>query len=469
MVTMGKKLKKWLEIIAMAVITGICLVQVLYAVVWAVRNGNNVQDFYDTAVYLDSALTLQSDGWRLIGYSLILKVFLPFGKSFSVALYLGQCAIGILCFTQVIRSFVKLFWGEQLSFLKALPVAVYIITIPIIWQMQFAVLPDALCLSFLLLLCSGLMECRGLKDKPAPQVWGMIAGSLFMLGILERHYFYGGCILIGANLLAQLIHFFKKENRKRSNYITALGLAVIIFIMPIVVVTLWNITPKSETYAAYSPEADLWKRFVYPNIVDDYPYYSEDIQNVFSENDVIEVSGRYEYYRDKLMPLIEEYGTDNAKTICLEMVKTGWMLHRNELIEKTVKEGISYALIPALMPKYMYNNANSLYGHNFSRMYEVCPKLTADYMHVGMNGFLVVCVLGILMSGVRVLADKHTCKAVIKAILYSIVSTCCITLPAMLFSFARFDYRIGLFSTFAWGICSVVVIMFPILSKKNEQ
>ena len=161
MVTMGKKLKKWLEIIAMAVITGICLVQVLYAVVWAVRNGNNVQDFYDTAVYLDSALTLQSDGWRLIGYSLILKVFLPFGKSFSVALYLGQCAIGILCFTQVIRSFVKLFWGEQLSFLKALPVAVYIITIPIIWQMQFAVLPDALCLSFSLLLCSGLMECRG--------------------------------------------------------------------------------------------------------------------------------------------------------------------------------------------------------------------------------------------------------------------------------------------------------------------
>ena len=48
---MGKKLKKWLEIIAMAVITGICLVQVLYAVVWAVRNGNNVQDFYDTGTF----------------------------------------------------------------------------------------------------------------------------------------------------------------------------------------------------------------------------------------------------------------------------------------------------------------------------------------------------------------------------------------------------------------------------------
>ena len=465
---MSKKLKKWTEITAMAVVAGICLVQVIYAVIWAVSNGNNVQDFYDTAIYLDSALTMKSDGWRLIGYSCFLKLFLPLGENYAVPVYLVQCIVSLLCYAQMVRSCGKFFGGLQIPFFKALLVAVYLITIPIIWQMQCAILPDALCLSFAVLLCSGLMECWNVKDRISPFIWIMIGGSLFILGILERHYFYGGCILVGMNLAILLLRFLKKKNRNRKNGIVLIAVLLILLIVPLVTGAIRKATPGTGEYATYSTEADLWKRFVYPNIVEDYPYYSENVHELLSEEDVVASSGRYEYYMSELIPQLEAAGTENAKTLCWEMVKTGWEAHKQELVKQSAKESISYALMPVAMIKYMYNNANSLYGYNFNRMYEVSPGLTADYMHIGMNGFLVVCLLGILMVCVQAPANKNVRKSLIATVIYGIVTVSCITLPMMIFSFAKFDYRIGLFSAFAWGIIAVLAIMFPVLSEGNK-
>ena len=69
------KILKWFRIGCMAICTGIAVVQVIYAILWAIGNGNNIQDFYDSSIYLANANSLTSDGWRLIGYSLFLKVF----------------------------------------------------------------------------------------------------------------------------------------------------------------------------------------------------------------------------------------------------------------------------------------------------------------------------------------------------------------------------------------------------------
>ncbi len=465
---MSKKLKKWTEIVAMAVVAGICLVQVMYAVLWAVRNGNNVQDFYDTAIYLENALTMKSDGWRLIGYSVFLKLFLPLGENYAIPVYFVQCIVSLLCYAQMVRSGGKFFGGTEISFFKALLVAMYLITIPVIWQMQYSILPDALCLSFSVLLCSALMECWSAKEKISPYVWAMMGGSLFILGILERHYFYGGCLLVGMNLIIWFILFLKKKNRNRKVGTVLIGVLLILLIVPILVGTVRKITPGTGAYASYSIEADLWKRFVYPNIIEDYPYYSNEIQELLSEEDVAEYSGRYEYYMSGLIPQLAASGTEDVEDLCLEMVKTGWAAHKKELMVQSAKESISYALIPVAMIKYMYNNANSLYGYNYSRMYEVSAGFTADYMHVGMNGFFVVCLLGMIMVCIKTVTHKDIRRALVKAVVYSMISVCCITLPMMIFSFARFDYRVGLFSAYIWGMIAVLAIVFPILRKKNK-
>lgn len=464
---MSKKLKKWTEIVAMAVVAGICLVQIIYAVLWAVRNGNNVQDFYDTAIYLNNALTMKSDGWRLIGYSCFLKLFLPLEENYAIPVYLVQCIVSLLCYAQMARSCGKFLGGLQIPFFKALIVAVYLITIPVIWQMQYSILPDALCLSFSVLLCSALMECWSAKDKISPYVWAMMGGSLFILGILEQHYFYGGCLLVGMNLIIWFILFLKKKNRNRKIGTVLIGVLLILLIIPILTGTVRKITLGTGAYASYSIEADLWKRFVYPNITEDYPYYSNEIHEILSEEDVEEYSGRYEYYMSGLLPQLEASGEEDVKDLCMEMVKTGWAVHKKELMVQSAKESISYALMPVAMIKYMYNNANSLYGYNYSRMYEVSAGLTADYMHVGMNGFFVVCLLGMLMVCLQTMNQKKLRKPMFKTVVWGMVTATCITFPAMIFSFARFDYRVGLFSAFIWAVISMMVILLPLL--KNSK
>ena len=48
MAKMNNKVKKWFRLSIMAICTGIGMVQLIYAIIWAFQNGNNVQDFFDS-------------------------------------------------------------------------------------------------------------------------------------------------------------------------------------------------------------------------------------------------------------------------------------------------------------------------------------------------------------------------------------------------------------------------------------
>ena len=152
---MNDKRIKWLKVIGLSVCFGIGVAQLFFALCWAWKNGSNVQDFYDTGIYFRDALNMTCDGWRLTGYSCVLRVFMWFesilGDYYIVMLYLFQAIISLLCFTEGCRSIGKYLFDCSLSFYKLILPAVYIITLPVIWQMQFAVLPDALCLSLTIL------------------------------------------------------------------------------------------------------------------------------------------------------------------------------------------------------------------------------------------------------------------------------------------------------------------------------
>ncbi|MBQ8247858.1 MAG: hypothetical protein IJZ42_12045 [Lachnospiraceae bacterium] len=450
---------KWFRLGTMAVVAGAFAVQVVYAVIWAIQNGNNVQDFYDSAVYISGASTMQSDQWRLIGYSFFLKVFLWLGEHYAVPVYLVQVIVGVLCFTQAIRSIYKMFSGQTISALKALPASVYIITIPIIWQMQFAILPDSLCLSLIVLLLSGVIETWCTKDA---RIWKnivMMAVTLLFLGVLERHYFYAGIFLVCMNIFARIILFVKKKYRTKMNTILILCMMIAVLVTSLSATTINRSVPQKEGYASYSMEADLWKRFVYPNIVEDYPHYTERITAIMPEY-VAHICGEhYEYYMNSVVPMFEHFNPEEAESICFEVARIGFALHRQEFVESAVKEGIAYACMPLSMVKYMYNNSDSLYGHNFSKMYEMCPRLTADYMHIGMNGLLIVSVLGLLVLVTDVSHDKKGRRRKILTTLYCAVAIVCVTVPIMFFSFAKFDYRIGLFSTFIWATLALITYL----------
>ena len=455
---MNKDKMKRMKSICMAICTGIGTIQLIYAVAWAVCNGRNIQDFYDTALYIENAVTMSGDGWHLLGYSAILRVFLGMqgvmGDYYVIPLYLMQSAVSLLCYAYGFQVVYKLMFGQKISYGKALIPAAYILTIPIVWQMQFAVLPDALCVAVTVLLFAKLAVCMW-ENRVYWDCMLVVLGCLLFTGLMHRHYFYGGlliCLFVCSIVTARCIC---KKYRCKDAFILAGTLAVCIVITSLVCWSANGKDIKGDVYVQYSLEADLWDSCIYPNLREDYVYYSENITEVLPKEVVDLYGNNYEEYMIYIAPVIETTAPENARMIYRQMIEIGLSLHGKEMIKGFAKEGVCHAFIPVLMAKFMYFNGNSLYGHNLVKMYEMAPKLTVDYMHIGMNGFAVVSVLGMIMYAVNLMVQKPKRAKMIEVFIYCALCVVCMLLPAMIFTVLRFDYRLSLFTAFIWAVMAI--------------
>lgn len=459
---MTNKVLKWFRISSMAICTGIVLVQLVYAVLWAISNGNNIQDFYDTSIYIANAKSFASDGWRLIGYSIYVRLFMSLdcvlGNNYVLLIYIAQLIFSLFSYAYGCKTLVKIILKKDIKLKWMIFSAVYILTIPIVWQMQFAILPDAICVSSIVLIFSLLGEClRNAWDF----MWKKILAVGFLLlitGFMHRHYFYAGVVVVVVVLFIFLLRTFRKRNRDKKVVFTVLALIACILFTSVFSNVGNSVIPKTGAYVEYSLSVDLWKRFLYPNLYENYPYYTDSITNVLPEYIAKECDEHYEYYMNNMGPMIADMYPEEAENVYWELVKSGFVLNKGTIIKRTVKESVAYAFMPLAMEKYMYNNGNSLYGHNFTKMYEKCPNLTSDYMHIGMNGFLGICAIGVLMYILDIIVNKEKRRKNVLGLLYCIVSVIGVTSPLMLFSFTKFDYRIGIYSTIVWGMMSVIYI-----------
>lgn len=459
---MKKSQIKWWRIVGLSVWVGIGLIQLAYALCWAWQNGSNIQDFYDSEKFIQSALHLTCDGWRLAGYSCIIRFFMRFenllGPGYIVLLYLFQATCTLFCFAEGVRCIRKCFDGYVLPFGWAVAIAGYLVTLPVIWQMQFAVLPDALSLSLVVLAVSKMIEV--FLDKESHNFYAKltIAGSVICIGLLERHYFFGMICFLFLNGIVLLAHgIWKKDGRQRKLTFGWILLCMAI-VIPFLVEAVNRSVPTVKEYTPYSIQAELIPRFVYPNIKEDYEYYPDAVKEVLPEQLAYRRSEYLELYFEEIGATMAERCTGDVSMLYLDMAKTGFSLHRGEIIKGTVKECILYAMTPFSLLKNMYSNGNSLYGHNYTKMYEMSPKLTADYMHLGINGLLIVIILGSIIGLAEFIFSKKIRKQRGKIFLYAAGCAFCITMPMILLSIMRFDYRNGLFILFLWALFAVTYI-----------
>lgn len=454
----------------MAVCSGILIVQFVYAVVWMLYNINGVQDFNETMKYLEVANSLKGDGWHLLGYPVFLKLFMSlaqiFGNNYVIFIYVAQLAISYVCYAYGCKVIAQLFYRKKIKFCKVVLPTIYILTVPIVWQMQFALLPDALCLALLVLASALMTECIQNYQNPGIKKASALGCVIILLGILQRHYFYAALLMLLFGAVIVLIRTIKKRIKKVKNYIIIAAVCLSIGIMPMMVNALNQIRLSEDADVTYTIELDLWDRFVYPNVVFDYPYYTQEIKSALTEETSVDGSEYREYYITRIASEIQQNAGTDAKRIYGEMVRIGFAVHRGDIISQTVKESIAYILIPLAMEKYMYHNANSLYGYNVTRMYEQCPRVTMDYLHVGMNGLLVVCVLGAVATLTDLFTKRQKIRRMISLIGYYFLIIVCGTLPIMLFSIAKFDYRTGLFAIYIYGAISLLNIFKTFINKE---
>lgn len=460
---MSNKIAKWLKIVSIAIWIGIYAVQMIFAICWAFRNGNHIQSFYETSIYFGNAIDMVSDGWHLSGYAVIIRIFMLLeiflDENYIIVLYLFQVFCSLICYAYGYRCLTRIMFKKHLSIFKSLLPAGYILTLPTVWQMQFSVLPDALCLCVAILIFVSLANLLMVSNKLEWNHLLIVGGGLLLLGVFHHHYFYGAWCLVCIAAFISLIRMLNKKYRGKKGVYTIGILILSIIICPVVANAVNQTVPKKGEYITHSLSAELLERFVFEEMSENSPYYNnliaDDAKDYLNENPIIYME---EYYRS-FGPMIENNNPKAAEETYKEMARVGFSVQREEIISEIIKETVAYSLVPIAMEKYMYNNGNSLYGHNYSKMYETSARLTADYMHVGMNGLLAVGILGWIVFGMYFIRQKEGRGKRIFALLWYALGIWSITFPQMLFSVGKFDYRIGLFSTFIWGIFAITNIL----------
>ncbi len=452
----------------LAMFTGIGALQVLWAVSWAVQNGNNVQGFYDTGIYMSSAETLVGDGWRLMGYACLLRFFMFFktllGENYVWLLYITQISCSLLVLTKCIKCVAEVMYKRKLRFAEAFVPAVYLVTIPIVWQIQFAVLPDALCLSLLVWLFMILTRIVFQNYNLRWYDYFSLTGILLLLGVMHRAYFYASLALVVFACMVCLIRICTTEKTKFLSFAKKMTILLAIGCMSAGVCGLVNdAVPKSEEYVEYSFGAALGARFVYPYMADYYLYYSEQITEAISWEQMYMYNQQYEDYITDIGLLLWENNPENVQSAYLEMAKICFGMNKSRIIKDTCKEFAAYLLTPVAMEKFMYGNGNSLYGYNVSRMYEKAPALTMNYVHGGMNGVLAIVVLGGLLFVLKWFSGEEKKKTLSLAV-WGVSFASIVIIPQLLFSIRKFDYRIGMISIFV-----MIIYIFSIGCVHQEE
>ncbi|MBQ7972906.1 MAG: hypothetical protein IJ291_05590 [Lachnospiraceae bacterium] len=448
--------------------------QVVFAGYWAFTNGNNVQEFYDTSFYLKSAGMYGLDAWHLPGYVMVINiaqtVFGFLGDGYVWGVYLFQTLFSLFIFTEAIRSLGLHFFKKEIPYKVAVLFGLYIVTVPIIWQMQFALLPDAICLAASCILFAKSLELTADRAKFRWDCLYVIAGGLLVTATYDRYAFYGAflwslfcCIYVFAD------RFMIHPNSKRK--LGTAGCIPVLLLLACVIHVLYPGAVKSEVNQAtglqgvvansvsYSPEADLMHRFTLYEQKEASAFYGEVLQKYFDDGYFAEYEDTQEGLFYVAAPLMEkELGSREAKKLFMEMNLTGFRQNWTGHLVQMWKEVTGYVFMPVSAVKYMYNAANSKYGYNYTRMWEREPVLTRDYMHTGMNGVLIFTLAAVTIALIGGIKNKKKGKKILFSAVTGLGAILVFTLPAMIFDTMCYDYRIGLFSLCLWLFASILTM-----------
>ncbi len=462
-------LKKILWIVFIAVFS----LQVGLAVVWAFSASQSVQGFYETEIYVQSIGRRTTDGWHLPGYSVLLfcirRVFGFAENAYLPGTYLFQAAFSVFCFSEAVRSVVLTVTKRNLNYGYALLAAVYIVTNPMIWQMQFALLPDAMCLAATVILFAKLLELCRPQNSFRLYCLYVVAGALLLTGTYDYRYFYACVSLSVVMSMIAVIRLWKKKALRREAY-------KVMFLTPTVLVLVSMIAAYypafvgiDGSYPRYSFSKDLMHRMVLPYFAEANEHYSEEISVYLTEDMIVSASSGETNFYTGFLPALEAEADENAENVNRQMISETVRLHGKDIIKRILKEMAGYLFAPVSFVKYTYHSGNAQFGYNLSRMWEQQPVLADFYTIIGTNGMCIFVLSSLLLTFAELIIKKEKAGNVLSVLGVLMCAVILVTFPKMLFAPIQIDYRVGLFALAAWNIAAVALLLKNPISGGKEN
>lgn len=199
-----------------------------------------------------------------------------------------------------------------------------------------------------------------------------------------------------------------------------------------------------------TPEGVCVNQIVVPNRIDDYPKYSDEIQQMWGdENDV--------YYErtDKFYANLEQNAVTNGvketRRNMKSMIKIGITNHGKDIAKHYIKDAGLNMFNPIGLSVYMFMNGRTKYGYNLFNFWQGTPLLSMKYMHISTcvcAALVIVGNIAMVIAAIRKKKIKKICGLFIPALLYMFIHTAVQTFVNV----PGADYNIGLLSTAVWLI-----------------
>lgn len=443
------------------------LIQICTGLAWMLFNHNYIQQFGDTAEYLNLSKSMKFDEYRMILYPLFLVMCEKTGAIFGIS------QTGMIYFIQTIISFFSFFYFSYVflhAFLRRISnntknlkpilfystvfyISLFLVTIPVVTQYNLAILVDSLSLSFIVISLTAMTDVLFLgKSRLFNYVIIGISMLLQFQLRIERKYVF---ILL---LFFFFLYLYKSVKTFSEAFKRVLPF-VIILIVALSANTIINKQiqqPGLYNRPLISPKSQLLFLPLWPNFELCYDDFPEEFKNTFTIEEMKNVDQNANLMIYGIYPkLADLFGAEKANDLIFSCDVAIIKNYPDRLITRAAYNVIQYILSPLQIVFNINGITAGASEWNFSRMYEATPAMTTFYYKSSLYMFIILLITSIA-SAIKICKKAFSpCLSLLSPLL-----TVCVAISMVfgLLNASPANYRYLLIGHVFWYMLMVVSI-----------
>lgn len=407
-------------------------VQIVLGIFWMLANFGGVQEFGESVRYVEMSKSFLCDEYTGILYPVLLMVARALGSILHLkyyrVLYAAQLLVALFASHRFVQAcgFVeaaerrsrvggknregespeagenvarqrkgghdaalRLFWDIWGS--------LCLLTVPMAMQCHLAVLPCSLAGSFYMIMLSYVVEAYGRPELLFVRTLVRMSPLWLITALLLPEYKILAALPILGLFMYSAFCLWKKDRKRVGRQ------ALLLLVMAATIAMLGNLTQVSGSQGRVrkSIAADMVSRLVWPRFAENYQAFPEEIREIISMEDALELDKSTDSVAAEFGPAVEKaVGEREARRLFVRMARISWSGNARQIVRELLIDAASYAASPAALEKQLRGGGYDSYaGSNYEIMRNRAPGLTREYVRYGSWWFCIGVVLGGLVLG----------------------------------------------------------------------
>ena len=388
------KWKKEIKYVLYYLFAFLMLSQVGLGVRWITWNVGTIPVFSDTDLYVQAAETLVVDEYMGILYPVLIRIAKMveqcLGISYAWVVYAIQVITAIYAIVYMLKNGSWINGYRWRCIVKYILITAYVFTFPILLQLHFAILPYSLVFSLSVIIVSDSLRLLKKEDDSVFLMAKISVIWILMTLLIPEYCWIGGIFVILS---------WSKWLKTGSLFRKKMLICVIAIVFGINGIGQMTQTPGSMGRIQRFVESSLLQRIVWPNFVTHSFFWPEEINEVFSVDELSSITQYREGVIHEFGPQLEYvYGKKQARELYMQMAMISLGLDTKQILADTCRDFLAYLCPQVAFQVQRQNNQGSLLPWNYGQLQEKAPLLTKYYVNCSLAGWNIMCIIGLAMG-----------------------------------------------------------------------